>query len=251
MVLRALIIDDEPPARRRLRTLLGGMSDIEVVGEASDGSAAVEETLRLEPDLLLLDIQMPGMDGFDVLEEIADRGPRPLPAVIFVTAHDEHALRAFEAHAVDYLLKPFDQDRLRLAVDKAARLRGSGLVEDRTRKLIQHTLAGRPLRRLMVRGAARIEFVAVEEIDWIEADGHYVLVHARETEYLIRESIRGLCGRLDPSRFARIHRRILVNLDRIHHIETESHGDFEVLLKDGQRLHGTRTWLRGLTERFS
>lgn len=209
MTLRALIVDDEPPARRKLRTLLRAEADIEVVGDAHDGPSAVDAILKQRPDLVFLDVQMPGLDGFDVLQEVAARQEAGGPAVIFVTAHDQFALKAFDAHAADYLLKPFDRARLHDAIDRARRLAGSTVLQERLTALVADATRRRPLRRLVVRSAGRISFVTVEEITWIEAADHYVSLHASRATHLIRDTIGGLAARLDGDRFVRVHRGAL------------------------------------------
>lgn len=209
MTLRALIVDDEPPARRKLRTLLRAEADIEVVGDAHDGPSAVDAILKQRPDLVFLDVQMPGLDGFDVLQEVAARQEAGGPAVIFVTAHDQFALKAFDAHAADYLLKPFDRARLHDAIDRARRLAGSTVLQERLTALVADATRRRPLRRLVVRSAGRISFVTVEEITWIEAADHYVSLHAGRATHLIRDTIGGLAARLDGDRFVRVHRGAL------------------------------------------
>jgi len=238
MTLRALIVDDEPLARRRLRSLLDAEVDLDIVGECEDGAAAVAETRRLDPDLLFLDVQMPGLDGFDVLAAL---GPSTNPAVIFVTAYDEYALRAFDVHAVDYLLKPFDRARLRQAI---ARARASRVdVADLTRRLralVGDVTASRRLERLVVKSRGRVYFVRVDEIDWIESAGHYLALHVAREEHLIRETLRTLERRLDPDRFVRIHRSIIVNIDRVRHLVPTFHGEYDVELRDGTRLSSGR-----------
>ena len=239
MSLRSLIVDDEPLARKRLRTLLRAESRIEIVGEAVDGPTAVEAIRRLEPDLIWLDVQMPGLDGFGVLEAI---GANAMPATIFVTAHDQYALQAFEAHAIDYLLKPFDRTRLRAAVDRAVKLVGSEDLQRRLLALVADVVRTRPLRRLVVRSGGRIHFVGVHDIDWIEAAGHYVTLHAGKEAHLIRDTIANLSSKLDPERFLRIERGTIVHLDRILELQAAAHGDFDVVLKNGTRLRASRSY---------
>ena len=251
MTLRAVIVDDEPPARRRLRALLRAEPSIDVIGDADDGPAAVAAIEQLQPDLVFLDVQMPGLDGFDVLEEIIERRGAQCPAVIFVTAHDAHALRAFGVHAVDYLLKPFDRARLHTAIERAVRLAGDAAVPRRLAALAGDATSRRPLRRFMVRSGGRISFVAVDEVDCVEAAGHYVSLRAGRQTHLVRDTITSVAERLDPQRFARIHRGALVNLERIRELRPLFHGEFEVLLKDGTRLRATRTFAAALTRALS
>jgi two-component system, LytTR family, response regulator len=244
MTIRALIIDDEPLARRRLRTLLTSEADIEVVGECDDGASAIVGTRRLMPDLLFLDIQMPGLDGFDVLEAL---GPATSPAVIFVTAHDDYALRAFDVHAVDYLLKPFDRSRLRQALSRVRAMRVDVTeVGRRLLALVADVRASRSLERLVVKSRGRVYFVRVEEIDWIQTAGHYLVLHVAGQEHLIRETFKTLEQRLDPDRFVRVHRSIIVNIDRIRQLAPTFHGEYELELRDGTRLASGR----GYSERL-
>jgi two-component system LytT family response regulator len=250
MTLRALIVDDEPPARRRLRSLLRAEAGVEVVGDAHDGPSAVETILRQQPDLVFLDVQMPGLDGFDVLEEVALRSETGCPAVIFVTAYDKFALKAFDAHAADYLLKPFDRARLHEAIERARRLSGGAAMQEHFAALVADATARRPLRRLVVQSGGRISFVPVEEIGWIEAADHYVSLHAGRATHLIRETISGLAARLDRERFVRVHRGALVNIDAIKELRPAFHGEFDVELKDGTRLRASRTYAQALSARL-
>jgi two-component system LytT family response regulator len=226
--MRVLIIDDEPLACERIRTLLAAEPDIEIAGECHDGLSAVEAIRRLAPDLIFLDVQMPEMDGFAVLQAL-DR----MPAVIFVTAFDQFAIQAFEVHALDYLLKPFDRERFQKALKRARRenldagLRGL-LEELRGRK----EYAG----RLVVRAGGRVLFLRMDEIDYIEAAGNYVRLHAGGDEYLYRETMSRLEAMLDPAKFARIHRSTIVNVDRVKELHPLFRGDYAVVLHDGRRL---------------
>jgi two-component system, LytTR family, response regulator len=225
MRVRALIAEDEPLARRRLERLLRDRDDIEVVGAAADGDEALAMIASLAPDLLFLDIRMPGMDGFDLLAEIGGAGR---PFVIFTTAYAEHALRAFEVHALDYMLKPFDETRVAAALDRALPLiRGSGSAQ-----------------RFAVRSGGRIFFLRGEDIDWIAAAGNYVDLHSGGTSYLIRTTLAAIEKALDPKRFVRIHRSTIVNLESVRAITPTSHGDCEILLRDGTRIAGSRTFSR-------
>jgi two-component system LytT family response regulator len=226
--MRVLIVDDEPLACERIRTLLAGERDIEIAGECHDGRAAVEAIRRTAPDLVFLDVQMPEMDGFAVLAAL-DR----MPAVIFVTAYDQFAIKAFEVHALDYLLKPFDRERFQKALARArhgdldARLRGL-LAELRARKEFTE--------RLVVRAGGRVLFLRVDEVDYFEAAGNYVRLHAGAEEYLYRETMARLEAALDPARFARIHRSTIVNVSRVKELYPMFRGDFAVVLRDGRRL---------------
>lgn len=252
-----MVVDDEPEARRAILTLLESEPRIEVVGEAGNGEEAVAKVRSLEPDLLFLDVQMPDLDGFGVLESLGDDAP---PGVIFVTAHDEYALRAFEVHALDYLLKPFGRPRFQAAVDRALRRLGAeseSLASRRTVSAIlerRHeppTAPGRLTdtnvpqaeprpRRLGVRLGNRIVLVPVDEIDWVEADGDYVRVNAAGTVHLLSERLHALETTLGSRRFLRIHRAVLVNLDRVRELHREADGSGYVLLERGVRLRVSR-----------
>jgi two-component system LytT family response regulator len=226
-VIRTVIVDDEPLARQGLRLRLEREKDIDIAGEAADGPSAVDVIRRTSPDLVFLDIQMPGMTGFDVLAEIADL---PLPVIIFVTAHDEFAVRAFEVDAIDYLLKPFTHERFEQALRRARR----DLSESE------------PLARIAVRSRDAWVILKVDEIDWLEAAGNYVEVHARGKSYLLRSTISSLEERLDRRRFSRIHRGAIVNVDRVAQIRSDAHGDFDVTLHDGNVLRMSRKYAKAL-----
>lgn len=236
--LRALIVDDEPLARRRLIRLLKDEPEIEIVGECDDGPSAVNAAKRLAPDVMFLDVQMPGMDGFDVIETL---GPTRCPAVVFVTAYDEYALKAFDVHAVDYLLKPFDRKRLRQALTRARALAlNEGDFSRRVAAAIGDIRASRPEQRFAVRSRGRIYFVRAEEIDWIEAAGHYLTLHVGRDEHMIRDTISNMTSRLEPDCFARVHRSIIVNVDRIKELLPSFHGEYSIVLRDGTRLQSSR-----------
>jgi two-component system LytT family response regulator len=245
--MRALIVDDEPPARRRLRTLLKADPRVTVVGDAEDGPDALRAIAELTPDLIFLDVQMPGMSGFEVLEHL---GPANAPAVIFVTAYETYALKAFDAHAVDYLLKPFDRARMHDAISRAATFTGRGDPAGRFEALLAEVLQRRAPRRLMVQTPGRVYFVNVADIDWIEAAGHYVTLHAGAKSHLIREAIGTLAERLDGAGFARIERGAIVNLDRVQELRPAFHGDVDVLLKNGTRLRASRRYAGQLQARL-
>ena len=236
--LRALIVDDEPLARRRLITLLKDEPGIEIAGECDDGPTAVAAVKRLAPEIMFLDVQMPGMDGFDVIEAL---GPSHCPAIVFVTAHDEYALKAFDVHAVDYLLKPFDRTRLRQALSRARALTSNvkelGL---RLAAVMSDIRATRPERRFAVKSRGRIYFVRADDIDWIEGAGHYLTLHAGRDEHVIRETITNMASRLDPDRFARVHRSMIVNVDRIKELLPSFHGEYTIVLRNGTRLQSSR-----------
>ena len=246
--IRVLVVDDEPLARERVRRLLEKEPDVQIVGECADGLAAVEAIERDRPDLVFLDVQMPELDGFAVLENVA---PERLPFVVFVTAFDEYAVKAFDVHALDYVLKPFDGDRFREALERARReiartSEGAGL-EGRLLALLQD-LEGRKqqMDRIVIKSGGRVSFLRTEEVDWIEAAGNYVELHVGKESHLLRETMNKLESRLDAKRFLRIHRRIIVNVDRIRQLEGVTHGEYVVVLKDGTRLSSSRGYRDGL-----
>jgi two-component system LytT family response regulator len=249
--IRTLIVDDEPLARQRLRDLLEAEPDIELVGECADGGEAVAAIGERKPDLVFLDVQMPVLDGFGVLEALA---AERLPVVVFVTAHDRYALRAFDVRALDYLLKPFDRDRFAKALERAraqVRQDQSADVSQRLLALLEDVKGTRkPLDRLVIKSGGRVSFVRTDEIDWIEAAGNYVKIHVQEEAHLLRETIGGLEARLESERFLRIHRSIIVNIDRIRELQPGFHGDQVVILRDGTELPLSRGYRDKLQERF-
>ena len=243
MKIRALIADDEPLARERIRTLLAPHADIEVVAECAGGSETVRAIRKLSPDLVFLDIQMPELSGFEVLRKL---DASAAPAIIFVTAYDQYALQAFEVCALDYLMKPFDAERFQKALERGReqirRLR-SGEVNERLLALLEDLERERKyLERLVIRTGGRVFFLRVDEIDWIEAAGNYVRLHIGAEEHLHRETMNGLEQKLDPSRFARIHRSTMVNLTRIKELQPWFRGDYAVILRDGHQLTLSRSY---------
>lgn len=242
MNLRTLIVDDEALARERLRGFLAGESDIEIIGECGDGAEAIEVLEREQPDLLFLDVQMPELDGFGVLE--AARPARP-PVVIFTTAFSQHALKAFEVHALDYLLKPFDRDRLRLALDRARerhRQQQSGALNEKlTALLAEMRPAPTVVDRLVVKTSGKVVLVKAADIDWIEAADNYVSLHVGNETHLLRETMNALESRLNPKLFLRISRSTIVNLERIKELQPMFHGDYTVILRNGTRLSLSRS----------
>jgi two-component system LytT family response regulator len=246
-MIRAVIVDDEPLARRRIRGLLVEAGDVEVAAECANGGEAIRAIEASPPDLLFLDIQMPEIDGFDVLRAI---GAGRVPVVIFVTAYDQFALRAFEAHALDYLLKPFDDERFETALQRAReriRQQAGGDLDRRLRALLEEVRGGRGyLQRLVVPAGNRSVFVRTDEIDWIEAERNYIRLHAGGRAYLLRENLGHVESALDPARFCRIHRSTIVNVDRIQAVESLLGGEYLVVLHDGTKLTSGRSYRRNL-----
>jgi two-component system, LytTR family, response regulator len=242
--IRTLICDDEPLARERLRTLLARHADVEIVCECSNGAEAISAIAELRPDLVLLDVEMPRVDGFAVLEAL---DPDALPAVVFVSAHDQYAVRAFESHALDYILKPFDEARvdraLRRVRGQLARAPGGARqIDPGLLSLLEELRDRRRADRLVVRTGGRVVFLRTEDIDWIEASGNYVRLHVGTDAHLLRESMKNMERRLDPSTFVRIHRSAIVNVDRIRELEPWFHGEYIVILRDGTRLTSSRVF---------
>src|SRR5476649_76242 len=253
MKLNALIVDDEPLARERLRTLLAAEPDLEIVGECVNGRDAVAAVKKQRPDVLFLDIQMPELDGFQTLAQLAS----PMPAVIFVTAFDEHAVKAFEVHALDYLLKPFKPARLRAAIARAreqlaAKKSGGDDTSRRILELLEERAAAKKteyLARIAVRDRDKVHFVKTAAIDWIEASGNYLVLHVGKENHVLRETLTSLEGQLAPKEFFRINRSALVNVDRVRHVEPAFNDEHIVVLADGTKLTLTRG-LRELQERL-
>jgi two-component system, LytTR family, response regulator len=239
--VRALIVDDEPLARRGVAFRLRQHQDVEVVGECEDGVAAVQKILELSPDIVFLDIQMPGMDGFEVLQAL----PRDaLPAVIFLTAFEQHALRAFEVHALDYLLKPVDDERFAMALTRARQLVATDSKPALTQRILQllEQRAEKYVTRFTVRGATRIDIVAVQDIEWIGTAGDYAELHTRGRSYLQRETMNALEQKLDPAQFLRIHRSRMVRLGCIRELRSIGNREYLVKLADGSEHRSSRTY---------
>ncbi len=240
MMLQALIVDDEPLARRRVVQLLDGEPDVEVVGECEDGAEAIEAVASLRPDLLFLDVQMPEVTGLDVVAALAE-ADGPVPAIVFATAYDAYALRAFEANAVDYLLKPYSAGRFQEALERArARLRERAAPgdDDAVRQQVEGLLASlaaerQAPERIVARVGDRHVFVGLDEVDWLEAEGNYVCVHARGQDYLLRDTLSGMAERLPAERFVRVHRSAVVNADRIRDVEPLAKGTYLIRLRSG------------------
>jgi len=238
--VNVLIVDDERLAREKIRSMLAAYDDVEAIVEAADAHDAVAEIRRAKPDLVFLDIQMPGADGFDVLRKL--RGGA-LPAIVFVTAHDEYAVRAFEVEAVDYLLKPFDRRRFNEALRRARRRLGGEAAPDVDR-LLDAIRQMRETRwsRFVVKLRDRMTLVPASEVDWIEAEGKYVRLHCGNAKHLIRESISEVESRLGADEFARIHRRTIVNLRKVTEIYRGFGGDYIVALSSGAKLTVSRRY---------
>ena len=252
-MIKTLIVDDEPPSRRRVRDLLAEDPEFVLIGECGDGAEAVAVLKERPCDLVFLDVQMPGVDGLEVARQLSEgRGP----AVIFVTAYDCYALPAFEVQAVDYLLKPFDRERFRKALARAKvdirRERGEAVFPPAAQPTAAGDLPGdkKPLERVTIRTAGRIYFLKTSEIEWIEAAGNYLRLHAAGKTHSLRETMSNLEGRLDPERFWRIHRSTIVNVDRIRELQPLFHGDYVVVLRDGTELTLSRTYRRNLPGLF-
>ena len=247
MKIRTFLVEDEPLARDRLRSLLEAEADIEIVGEAGDGRSAVERIREIDPDLLFLDVNIPELDGIGVLQELA----QDAPVVVFVTAYDHFAVQAFDAHALDYILKPFDEERFHTALKRARealRQRQSGSLDRRLSDLLEDLRRPRHLERLAVKEGGKILFLRTAEIDWIGAEGNYARLHVGKKSHLMRETMTSLETKLDPARFLRIHRSTIVNVDAISELEPLFQGDYVVILRDGTRLTSSRGYRSNLQE---
>jgi len=246
--IRALIVDDEPAARAAITTLLAEDPEIRIVGECADGQSALEAVEANAPDLLFLDVQLPVMDGFTMLRQL---NGVDLPAVVFVTAYDQYALQAFEVHALDYVLKPFDDQRFREAVTRVKRQIRQGKLGALSEQLLallesgagQRTSAPSDrqyLKRLVIKSGGRVTLLGVKDIDWIEADGDYVKVHVGRAWHLLRETMKHLEAQIDPTRFVRIHRSTIVNIERIKELQPYFRGEYVLILQDGSSLKLSR-----------
>jgi len=249
--LTTLIVDDEPLARERLLGLLSNESDIEVLGQCRDGEEAVSAIHERHPDLVLLDVEMPRMDGFEVIDTI---GPERMPMVIFVTAYDQHAIKAFQVRALDYLLKPFDRDRFSDALQRARtqiESQTNGDLGKRLLALMKDMKRDAPKTdRLVVKSGGRLFFLRADEIDWIEAAGNYVRLHVGNQSHLLRETMNAIESRLDPERFFRIHRCRIVNVERIQEMQPWLNGEYSVVLRTGVRLTLSRGYREKLQDKL-
>ena len=247
-LIRVLLVDDESLAREMLREMLHDDPLVTIVGESCNGVEALEAIRTHSPDLIFLDVQMPELGGFEVLEALG----KDIPRVIFVTAYDQYAVRAFEVHALDYLLKPFDQERFDISWQRARaqilRDRHGG-TDQRILALLEEMKAGsKYLERLVIKASGRIYFLETAEIDWIEAEGNYVSVHSGKKSHLLRETISSLEAQLDPKRFLRIHRSSIVRIDRIQELQPWFHGEYRIILHNGTQLTLSRNYRDRLQE---
>jgi len=247
-LIRVLLVDDESLAREMLREMLQDDPQVTIVGESCNGHEALEAIRTHSPDLIFLDVQMPELGGFEVLEALG----KDIPRVIFVTAYDQYAVRAFEVHALDYLLKPFDQERFDISWQRARaqilRDRDGG-TDQRILALLEEMKAGNKyLERLVIKASGRIYFLETADIDWIEAEGNYVSVHSAKKAHLLRETISSLEAQLDPKKFLRIHRSSIVRIDRIQELQPWFHGEYRIILQNGTQLTLSRNYRDKLQE---
>ena len=248
--IRALIVDDEPLARRRIKSLLAHDASIDVIGECSDGIMAVTSISELTPDLVFLDVQMPAMDGFEVIKTI---GAEQMPTVIFVTAYDQYALKAFEVNAIDYLLKPFDRRRFQKTLERAkAMIRGlqNGNVNNQLLSLLGDMRREQEIPdRFIIKSGGRVVFLRVEEIDWMRAVGNYVRLQVGRDSHLMRETMSGMEAKLNPDRFMRVHRSTIVNLDQVKQVKPHTNGECFLVLGSGSQVKVSRSY-RDVVARF-
>ena len=250
-MIRTMVVDDEPMARDRIVGLLGHEHDVEIVGECADGVQAVSAIGQQHPDLVFLDVQMPACDGFGVVGQL---GPDQIPAVVFVTAYDEYALKAFEVHAIDYLLKPFSRDRFAHTLQHAREhleRRRTGELARRLMPLVERIAPEpRQLDRLIIKSGGRVFFLRTADLDWIEAAGNYVRLHVGSESHLFRETMNNIEGQLDDRQFIRIHRSRIVNTDRVKEMQPSFGGDYVAVLQNGTRLTLSRGYREKLQERL-
>lgn len=249
--IRAIVVDDEPLACKRLVKLLNEEEDVEVVEVCANGKEAIDEINEQDPDLVFLDIQMPEINGFEVLQHIeSDR----VPAIIFVTAYDEYALKAFEVHALDYLMKPFNKARFRDSLQRAKnsiKSNGNTEVGEKIENLLEYLNPGQDsLSRILIKTSSRYFFLKADEIDWIESAGNYVRIHSGKNNYLIRETMINMEKKLDDDKFFRIHRSTIINVEKVKELEQWFHGDYQVIMYNDEKLTMSRNY-KDLLERFS
>jgi len=241
--LKVYIVEDEPLARDKIMALLKKDPQVDVVGSATNGKQAIEGIKEQRPDLLYLDVQIPGADGFQVLNSLP---PGPIPLVIFVTAYDQYALRAFEVYALDYLLKPFDRQRFTQSLERAKTLirkeRDNNVNEGLLNLLRELKEKPKYLTRIPIKSDGRVFFVKSDEIDWIGAEGNYISLHVGKESHLLRETISSIETQFDPRKFLRIHRSTIVNIDRVQELQPWFHGEYRVLLRDGTQLVLSRSY---------
>jgi two-component system LytT family response regulator len=245
--IQAVLADDEPLARKKLRQLLSDERDINLVGEGTTAQETIELVRAKKPQLLFLDIQMPGMDGLDIAAEISSSKAMPGPHIIFTTAHDKYALRAFEVHAVDYLLKPFSRDRLSSAVERARRQIQLGIQQPAGAD-VPSQKENRFASRIVFKSRGRIVFLPVSDIRWIGAEENYVRIHTKSETHLLRETMGRLQDRLDPEAFLRVHRSYIVNLEHVKEVRTETDGEYTVVLLTGDKLTMSRSYRSRITD---
>lgn len=247
--IRAIIVDDEPPARNKIRELLKAEADIELIDECANGKEAVKSITSKSPDLVFLDIQMPELDGFGVIEAI---GPEHLPAVIFVTAYDQYAVQAFEVHALDYLLKPFDRQRFQTALNRVREQLEPGHRDELNQQLnsLLRQLKGpkKQAERFVIKSGGRVFFLKNDEIDWIEAAGNYVRLHVGTETHLLRETMSAIQKKLDTATFIRIHRSTFVNIEKVKELQPWFHGEYVVIMRDGTQLTMSRSYRSNLPD---
>ncbi len=248
MKIRIIIVDDEPLARNKLKLFLAKEPDVEIVRECTNGREAIAALGKYRADVMFLDIQMPEIDGFGVVEAVA---PERLPFVVFVTAHDTFAVKAFEVHALDYLLKPFDRERLKESLVRVRKALQRASIErhhSQILSLLNDLKKQRPHpERILIKASGRVYFVNIDEIDWAEAEGNYIGLHVGKETHLLRQTIKALEHQLDPHHFVRIHRSTILNVERIKELQPWFGGDYLAILRDGQRLNVSRTFRKRLT----
>ncbi len=255
MKIKTIIADDEPLAREKIRNLLEEDPDIELIGECADGIETVTAIRNQQPDLVFLDVQMPELDGFGVLKALSDSD---LPTLIFVTAYDQYALRAFEVHALDYLLKPFDRERFQKALQRAKehiRKEKSGEVNEKLLTLLEDLKSEKSnnherkyLDRLVIKAGGRVTFLKTEEIDWIEAAGNYIRLYIGKDSHLLRDTMNNIQTKLDPEKFLRIHRSTILKINRIKELQPWYHGEYVVTLENGKQLTSSRSYRHQLSK---